>query len=58
MMKQATQKEIREYFKRQNMQVRISRDGEVQFRAYDYSQWRGGRWIDEYKMTDVGVIHI
>ena len=56
-MTNATQKQIRDHYKARNCEVRISRDGQVAYRAEGEKVWLDGRWVEEYRVDEVnGVV--
>ena len=57
MSRTATPAEVRNFHKEQGREVRISRDGRVEYRDEGTAMWLEGRWIEEYKVDDVsGVV--
>ena len=58
---QATTAQVRQSFKNQGQEVRITRDGRVSFRSADQpvgARWLEGRWVSEYRTGDTGDAHI
>jgi hypothetical protein len=58
-MTQATHEQIIKHFEDLGNEVRISKDGRVQFRPVEVQPmpWRDGRWIDEYRIFEGRVVH-
>lgn len=56
---QATTAQVRQSFKNQGQEVRITREGRVSFRSADQpvgarNPWLEGRWVSEYRIGDTG----
>lgn len=45
----ATTEEVRRLYKSNGNEVRISRDGHVEFRREGEAAWLEGRWVSEYR---------
>ena len=55
----ATPAQVREHYKSLGLKVKISRAGNVRYRDQDCiagSYWQDGRWINEYRATEVGIV--
>ena len=53
-----TATEVRAAHKDAGNEVKISRDGRVQFRAEGDTAWLEGRWVEEYQRDDAGNVII
>lgn len=57
MTRTATVAEARKFHKSQGREVRISRDGRVEYREEGSTMWLEGRWVEEYKVdAECGVV--
>ena len=57
MTRTATTAEVRKFHKEQGREVRISRDGRVEYRDEGDAMWLEGRWVEEYKVeAGCGVV--
>lgn len=53
MTRTATAADVRKFHKSQGNDVRISRDGIVQYREDAASMWMCGRWVEDYKVDAI-----
>ena len=57
MTRTATAAEVRKLHKDQGREVRIFRDGRVEYRDEGGSMWLEGRWVEEYRVdAECGVV--
>ncbi len=54
----ATAAEVRKSFTAAGHVVRISREGHVEFKRDGEGEWLEGRWVEEYRVTDDGRVHL
>lgn len=57
MTRTATAKEVRKHYEAMDYEVKISRDGHVQFRDSD-RDWMEGRYVEEYRVEDDGRVRL
>ena len=55
--RRATRQEVRNYFKFQDCEVKISTDNHVTYRKPNEPNWREGRYLSEYWFVDGLVVH-
>lgn len=48
--------QVRKHYKDQGYEVRISREGRVEFRREGDSMWLDGRWVSEYRIIYGAVV--
>lgn len=54
----ATATEVRDSLKAEGHTVRISREGHVEFKRSGKGAWLDGRWVNEYRVTEDGRVHL
>jgi hypothetical protein len=59
-MEKATVQQVRDYYRADGYEVRISEDGHVKFRNPREAApiWLEGRWVSEYRVDDGKVVLI
>jgi len=54
----ATAKNVRAAHNAAGNDVKITRDGHVTYRAEGDTMWMDGRWVEEYRCDDAGIVFL
>jgi phenolic acid decarboxylase len=58
MTNQATTAQVRQSYRDQGYEVRITNTGHVSYRGHGHGGWLEGRWVSEYRLDGNGEAYL